>query len=305
MTRLLHRRPHSAPAAAADVVFPPLPRQAAPVAAPRPGRSGRAMIYGCFSCPWCYVASLHSDQLTDQADGLQWRMVVPDPHLPVTGLRLDRACRSRLDAELTAVSAALLPGEELPEQAPAFLPHTGPAVAGYAEADGAGVGGLVRRVLFDAYWQHGADIGNPEVLRRLLVEPILAGHSTSWPLRESGYAVTLAGGPITTTAYCHMRDWRHDWQHAAGSALPAMVDDSGTVTGQDVLHALRATVLTQPSVMPVPLSVGPATPAWIIATNTEASFLSTRGRCSKGPAACRRTGLSDLPSANLASRTAK
>lgn len=41
----------------------------------------------------------------------------PDPHLPVSGLRLDAPGRSRLQTQLAAVGAALLPGEQLPTQA--------------------------------------------------------------------------------------------------------------------------------------------------------------------------------------------
>ena len=116
----------------------------------------------------------------------------------MTGVRFDAAGRQHLQDESTTIRALLQPGEVLPADAPGFLPNTGPAVAGYAEAYGAGVAGPVRRLLFDACWTGGADIGNPEVLRRLLAGPIRAGHSTSLPLRDSGYAVSLAGGPITT-----------------------------------------------------------------------------------------------------------
>lgn len=146
------------------------------------------------------------------------------------GTRLDADDRSRLEDELAAVGGLLLPGQRLPSRGPAFVPYTSPAVAGYAEALGAGVEDVVRRLLFDAYWQHDADIGNPEVLRRLLAAPIRAGHSTSWPLRDSGCAVSLAGGPITTRAYDHMRDWQGDWLQAAGGATPAIAG-GGKITG--------------------------------------------------------------------------
>ncbi len=197
----------------------PGPRQS-PCPAPAPGRA--ATLYGCFSCAWCYLASQRSD-LAGPAAGYDWRMVVPSRHLPVTGVRFDAAGRQHLQDDSTTIRALLQPGEVLPADAPGFLPNTGPAVAGYAEAYGAGVAGPVRRLLFDAYWTGGADIGNPEVLRRLLAGPIRAGHSTSWPFRDSGYAVSLAGGPITTEAYHHIRDWHTDWQLAAGGAVPALV----------------------------------------------------------------------------------
>jgi hypothetical protein len=173
-------------------------------------------------------------------------MVEPDQHLPVTGLRLDAAARARRQAELEQVRGVLLPGEQLPDRAPALLPHTGPAVAGYAEACGAGVADRVRQVLFDAYWRDGADLGSPEVLRRLLVEPLLAGHSDSWPVRVSGYGVTLAGGPITSQAWRRTRDWQAGWQQTAAGVLPVLVAPGGTVAGRAVLAALRTTPPPQP-----------------------------------------------------------
>jgi hypothetical protein len=166
-------------------------------------------------------------------------MVEPDPRLPVTGLRLD-ADRSRRQADLEQVRALLLPGEHLPDRAPALLPHTGPAVVGYAEACGAGVADRVRSVLFDAYWRCGADLGSPEVLRRLLVEPLLAGHSDSWPVRESGYGVTLAGGPITSQAWRRVREWRAGWQQTATGVLPVLVAGGSTLAGPAVVTALHA-----------------------------------------------------------------
>ncbi len=124
MSGLLHRHPHLTALPTPSVV-PPLPPQtdpaaaglAAPAAVTTPEWSGRSVLYGCFSCPWCYLANQHSDQLTDPLDRPQWRMVVPDPHLSVTGLRLDAPGRSRLQTQLAAVGAALLPGEQLPTEA--------------------------------------------------------------------------------------------------------------------------------------------------------------------------------------------
>lgn len=211
-------------------------------------------------------------------------MVAPDPHLHVTGQRLDTDDRQHLQADLDAARMVMLPGERLPEHAPAFMPNTAPAVVGYAEADGAGVADPVRRLLFDAYWNDGADIGNPEVLRRLLADPISAGHSTSWPLRESGYAVTLAGGPITNGAYRRIQDWRTASATAAAGAVPTMVSDDGTVTGVDVLSQLADLVVVgEGSARPGDGQPYPAESAlWLVVAATETGFLSTQGPVFEG-----------------------
>ncbi len=255
--------------------------------APAPGRP--ATLYGCFSCAWCYLASQRSD-LAGPAAGYDWRMVVPSRHLPVTGVRFDAAGHQHLQDELTTIRALLQPGEVLPADAPGFLPNTGPAVAGYAEAYGAGVAGPVRRLLFDAYWTGGADIGNPEVLRRLLAGPIRAGHSTSWPLRDSGYAVSLAGGPITTEAYHHIRDWHKDWQLAAGGTVPALVAGGSTVTGTGVLVALGSAARRKPLAAPASAAGGgPGRAHWVPDANQD-SFLPTDGPVYEGTGSISATG---------------
>lgn len=280
----LGRRQHDVAAlvtaARAPLSPPTLPRQPDP---PRPPGSSTLVLYGCCSCPWCYLASQRSDRLT-AATAVQWRMVAPDPHLHVTGQRLDTDGRRHLQADLDAARTAMLPGERLPEHAPAFLPNTAPAVVGYAEADGAGVADPVRRLLFDAYWNDGADIGNPEVLRRLLAGPIQAGHSTSWPLRESGYAVTLAGGPITNGAYRRIQQWRTASATASKGAVPSMVSDDGTVTGADVLRQLADLVVGEEPARPDEDQPHPAESQalWLTVAATETGFLSTRGPVFQG-----------------------
>ena len=174
-------------------------------------------------------------------------MIAPvGTQLPAAGRPLGASARQRLEVELASINDILLPGEMLPARAPTFIPNTGPAVVGYSEAVGAGVGGPVRQLLFDAYWQRGADIGNPEVLRRLLADPIHAGHSTSWPLRDFGYAVSLAGGPITNDAYYRIRDWRADWHAAEGTTFPTLIDPDTTSTGEAVLAILGDKIRINP-----------------------------------------------------------
>jgi len=201
-------------------------------------------ICGAFSCPYCYLASRRTDRLAGTPITIGWQMVAPRLRLPAAG-RPGGAGREVLQAELDAARELLLPGEQLPSRAPVVLPTTAPAVAGYAEAVGAGVADAVRGLLFDAYWLHGADIANPEVLRRLLAAPIRRGHSTAWPLRDSGYAVTLAGGPVTTQAYYRIRDWQDSWRQLRAGTLPVLTEAGSTLTGAQALSRLGDAVHEQ------------------------------------------------------------
>jgi hypothetical protein len=194
-----------------------------------------ATIYGDFNCPFSYLASRRADLLPDTVD---WRAVEHRRELPATGKRLNPAERDALAAEWESVGELLLPGEVLPGQPPAFAPNTQAAVAGYAEAVEAGVGHRVRRLLFRAYWIDGADIGNAEVLRTLLAPAMRSGHSTSEPIRESGYAVSVARGPITHGGYRRIRDWRDGWRALGDATIPALVDGDRAVTGVPALTEL-------------------------------------------------------------------
>lgn len=63
MSGLLHlHAPSSTPAAPLVPQLPPQTVPAAPDVATAPDRQ---VLHGCFSCPWCYLASQHTDQLTD------------------------------------------------------------------------------------------------------------------------------------------------------------------------------------------------------------------------------------------------
>jgi hypothetical protein len=68
---------------------------------------------------------------------------------------------------------------------------------------------------------------------------MLRGHSSAEALRESGYAVSVARGPITTGAWRRIRFRRADWERLGSRELPALLDDSGLiVTGEPALRRL-------------------------------------------------------------------
>ena len=203
------------------------------------GGCGTRAVYADFTCPACYLASLHQDRLV--AAGLpapDWRAVEHRPRLPFTGVRLDAAARATRDRELDDIRALAWPGEALPAHAPRLLPHTGAAVAAYAEAYGAGVADLVRPLLFSAFWIDGQDIGDPEVLRRLLPGAFRRGRRTSDPIRDFGYAVSSQRAPITHLAYSLVHRWQQDWLALGGAVALTHVDGATTLTGRRALARL-------------------------------------------------------------------
>lgn len=196
------------------------------------------IVYADFSCPDCYLTSRRADALTAAGVPIDWRAVEHTPQLPVAGTRLSAADQQALTERFAALDNLLLPGETLPWTAPASVPKTEAAVSAYAEAYGAGVADDVRRLLLELYWLHGADIGSPNVLRTPLAGPILRSHSLAEPLHESGYAVSVDRGPITTDAYRRIRSWRTEWRQLGSPLLPIVLTGGATLSGLDALRRL-------------------------------------------------------------------
>lgn len=198
------------------------------------------IVYGDFNCPDSYLASRRVDVLVKAGRDVEWRAVQHAPGLPVTGRRLDAAGQAELDAEVRAARQWLSPDEELPVGTLSLLPRTEAAVSAYAEAVGAGVGDEVRRLLFDAYWLRSLDIGSPEVLRTLLAEAMRSGHSASFTVRESGYAVSTNRGPITLAAYRRVSAWRCSWNELGTQTTPTLVAGNRVLAGNDALQWLAS-----------------------------------------------------------------
>lgn len=196
------------------------------------------VIYGDFNCPYSYLASLRSDSFISAGVAVDWRAVEHADSLPVVGQRLDDEGQLTLADELAAVRQLLAPEEEFAAATPSMLPNTAAANAGYAEAVGSGVGDDVRRMLFDAYWTRGTDIGSVDVLRSMLAAPIRRGCSSAFPLREAGFAVSTNRGPITTAAYHRLATWRREWVELATSTTPTVVVDGTVYVGVDGLRWL-------------------------------------------------------------------
>lgn len=227
------------------------------------------IVYADFSSPLCYLTSSRADALRAAGIDVDWRAVEFAPWLPVTGRRPDSDSRPGLDAEFAETLDLLQPDEQLDWTMPDLVPKTEAAVAGYAEAYGAGVADDVRRLLFRAYWCRKVDIGDPEKLRKPLAGPILRGRSTSDPLRLHGYAVSMSRGPITTSAWRRIHAWQDEWSALGADALPVLVENGLPRSGTDVPRYLAKMIsqlgvpfdpeLPEPERYPLP-RVRP--PAW-------------------------------------------
>jgi hypothetical protein len=212
-----------------------------------------AVLYADVTCPACYLASLRTDlRIGAGLEAPQWRFVEHRPGVRIAPVRPDDETQAARERELAAVLATVRPGEPLPEGAlpqhvPPNLPSTGAAVTAYAEAFNAGVGDVVRRLLFSAYWRDGTDLGNLNVLRALLLGPvqhmIAARHDYArpkpWPVERwagdatvvpwTGNVISVAGGAITAEGERLVRRWRADRQVLEAPACLTLLTASGEV----------------------------------------------------------------------------
>lgn len=201
--------------------------------------------------PWAYLAHLRLDRAPVRP-GPQppWRVVQPDTRRPEAGLRGPGPEADRVREELEAVRAVALDTEELPHDIPSVLPHPRAVAAAYAEGVDLGRGPQVRAALLHAYWVEGRDIGDPEVLRRVLPAVLVDDRHVcdGDPRREFGYVVSPAREPLTDAAYHLLLRWQRRWDELGRPGPVALVGPDGVRTCADALP------------VPAPGPVRPPTP---------------------------------------------
>lgn len=220
----------------------------------------RIVVYGDFNCPWSYLASRRAAVLAADGVEVDWRAVEHEPWRPrrFSDSSVRFAC---VREEMDRVLALLLPDEQLPYALAGFVPYTQASVSAYAEAYGAGVASKVRHLLFEAFWTHGLDLGDANVLRTLLVDAIRSGDSPSEMLRDWGYAVDVTGGPVTTTAWRLVRAWAAEWRDTGKEVVPVLLPAGGEpVFGVDAVEWLGAELLSR-GLDPNPAPAMPSRPA--------------------------------------------
>jgi hypothetical protein len=231
-------------------------------------------VYGDFNSLFSYLASQRADWLarTGTAE-IDWRAVEHCPQMPVTGIKSDP---SGWERELAEAGTLALPGERLPAAPPPVVSNTRAAVAAYAEAVTDGVEDQLRRLLFEAIWAQRRNLSGPHDVRRVITQvvwptdpiylhlespdlpdPILHDPDPMRIVRREGGTVTPDGGPLTSTGYQRIRQWRQAWLALPQQVVPAVISPSSTVHfGADGLRCL-AGIAGSPA---VPRDAAPALP---------------------------------------------
>jgi len=198
-------------------------------------------VYGDFTDLLSYIASLRVDALRLADTPVEWRAVTEES-TTTTSVPLGAAALERLEEMRHWWREHRLAGDPPDAPPPSFRPYGLPPLSGYAEAVVAGVGDHVRHRIFSAFCVGHQDIGNPDLLRRLLAVPLIRGRSTASVHREHGYAVAIGGGPVTTEAWRLMRQWRTGWEGTGRTELPVVTDGVDVLGGYQALEHLAELV---------------------------------------------------------------
>lgn len=215
----------------------------APAPAGPPSASRPPVLLADLTSPWAYLAHLRLQGAGEvQLDDPVWWAVCDAPSVPLSGSREEGAARERRRAELEVVRALAAPAEELPDDVPSVIPHPRPVAAAYAEAVDLGRGPEVLALLLEAYWWEGRDIGDPEVLRRLLPAVLVdeATLCTGDPRREWGYVVTPAREPLSDHAYHLLGRWQRRWVELGRPGPLTLLDEHGAHARAGALASLPA-----------------------------------------------------------------
>ena len=202
------------------------------------------VLYGDFTCPWSYLASRRVDALVAAGLRVDWRAVRAPAYDARTGADRFPVVRRELDL----VSAGLLTDERLPHALAGFVPETAAAaVTGYAEAYAAGAAAQVRHLLFDAFWAHGCDVGDAQVVHTLVVDAIRSSSPPDNPRATWGYTV-VGEEPVAPAPRPLVERWARARRATGLDALPVLiVDDEAPLSGAAAVARLAEELLRRTS----------------------------------------------------------
>ncbi|MGH9196011.1 MAG: DsbA family oxidoreductase [Acidimicrobiia bacterium] len=188
------------------------------------------VLYSDFNCPFCYALGERVMAL-GVVDRIDWRGVQHAPHLPTPMAHAGPTFASELSREVQFVQR-LAP--EVPIALPRGKPNTARAIVAVAAAMDRDPAKAHRFAasLYRVFWQHGADISDPSVIRDL------AHHAD------------LPDLLMTPQAVQRITAWHEAWMDRGVGSVPDFIRQDGeSITGLVDLDTLRrfVQVTTAPS----------------------------------------------------------
>jgi len=178
------------------------------------------VLYSDFNCPFCYALGERIIAL-GFADRVAWRGVQHAPHLPLPMAQAGPTFASELAREVQFVQRL---SPEVSIALPHGKPNTGPAIRAVAAAmnlDPLKAHRLATS-LYRMFWQHGADISNPSVIRHLADQ------------------ADLPNLPIAPKVIGTVSAWHETWLKRGVGSVPDLIRQDGeSITGLVDLDTLR------------------------------------------------------------------
>ncbi len=207
-------------------------------------------LVGDFADPLSFLASQRVEQIRSlDLHDVHWFAVESDRERPMGGRPLQRALIER--AQRLAAPGEAVPAPEL------RVPNSRAATSAYAESFTDGVPDAMRCALYDALWAHGRDIGDPNVIRQIVVDilnPLRPAGDIDWRVRANlpivplgdanliattrrlGLIVSMGRGPLTLAGQLRIDKWRQLWLQQAAPTLPLLLTDVGeSLAGEPAL----------------------------------------------------------------------
>jgi 2-hydroxychromene-2-carboxylate isomerase len=175
--------------------------------------SEQLLLYGDFNCPWSYLASTRAHRLAQAGVAVDWRAVEHEPGGAASEPAEGRRRLDQVAEEMERVCSMLLPGERLHYALAGFVPDTRAAVASYAAAHDAGRAELARVTLFDAFWSHGLNLDNPDLVRTVVNDALRSADPARPPFGDAADAART------------VERWRSEWRALEEEVIPVVVVD--------------------------------------------------------------------------------
>ncbi|HYB92174.1 MAG TPA: DsbA family oxidoreductase [Candidatus Binataceae bacterium] len=152
-------------------------------------------MYSDFICPFCYIGFEVIRNLRSEFDiKLQWRGFQIHPEWPAEGIALDKV-RSAVDLDARRAAwpriAALAEAEGLEMKAPTLLANSRAALLLAEFANDQGCGEEFEARVYRAYFNDGANIGDPALLARIAAEAGLDPAAVAEMMKSPHYETRL------------------------------------------------------------------------------------------------------------------
>lgn len=125
----------------------------------------KVTVFYDYNCPFCYIASVRLGALAGEFKlEIEWKGIEIHPEFPPEGIKRGRSRKSHSIKEVITEEAA---SDGIEFRFPGFAANSRLALEAAEFAKAAGRFESFHRAVYDAYFRHGRNIGDPAVIREI------------------------------------------------------------------------------------------------------------------------------------------